>query len=91
MFSIFNNAKKKIINLPVENPIQSSSDLDKPADEEYGEDNPNRINVDIAEEESVPKKLNVLTCIESSDGKTLELDLGILESGPKQTILKVNT
>lgn len=31
MFSIFNNLKKKI-NLPVENPIQSSSDLNRHAD-----------------------------------------------------------
>ncbi|KAE9522780.1 hypothetical protein AGLY_016821 [Aphis glycines] len=88
MFSIFNKLKKKI-NLPVENPNQSSSDLNKHADEEYEEDNPNCINVDSAEEESSPTKLIVLTCIESSDVKTLELDLGILESGPNQPILKL--
>lgn len=87
MFSIFN--KVIVSNNP---PVQSTSDLDndKHADEEYGEDNPSVISVDSAEEESSQEKLIVSTCIDSSDVKTLKLDLGILDSGPKQPILKVN-
>lgn len=83
MFSIFNKVKK--VNNPlVKNPIQSTSDIDKhaDADEKYGEDNPinpSFINVDIAED-----------CIDSSEVNTLKLDLGILDSGPRQPILKVN-
>jgi len=46
--------------------------------------------VDSAEEESSREKLIVSTCIDSSDVKTLKLDLGILDSGSKQPILKVN-
>lgn len=91
MFSIFNKVKTTINNPPVKNPIQSTSD--KHADEEYGEDNPSVISVDSLEEESSQEKLIVSTCIDSSDVKTLKLDLGILDSGhsgPKQPILKVN-
>jgi len=90
MFSIFNKVKTTINNPPVKNPIQTTSDLDKHADEEYGEDNPSFNSVDSAEEESSREKLIVSTCIDSSDVKTLKLDLGILDSGPKQPILKVN-
>ncbi|XP_060847306.1 52 kDa repressor of the inhibitor of the protein kinase-like isoform X2 [Rhopalosiphum padi] len=90
MFSIFkfNKVKTTINNPPVKNAIQTTSDLDKYADEEYEEDNPSFNSVDSAEEESSREKLIVSTCIDSSDVKTLKLDLGILDSGPKQPILK---
>lgn len=92
MFSIFkfNKVKTTINNPPIKNAIQTTSDLDKNADEEYEEDNPSFNSVDSAEEESSREKLIVSTCIDSSDVKTLKLDLGILDSGPKQPILKVN-
>jgi len=92
MFSIFqfNKVKTTINNPPVKNSIQTTSDLDKHADEEYEEDNPSFNSVDSAEEESSREKLIVSTCIDSSDVKTIKLDLGILDSGPKQPILKVN-
>lgn len=92
MFSIFNKVKKTVNNPSVKNPIQSTSDLDKhvDADEEYREDNTSFISVDSAEEESSQKKLIVSTCIDSSDVISLKLHLGILDSGPKQPILKVN-
>lgn len=90
MFSIFNKLKTTINNPPVKNPIQTTSDLDKHADEEYEEDNPSFNSVDSAEKESSREKLIVSTCIDSSYVKTLKLDLGILDSGPKQPILKVN-
>ncbi|KAL4089356.1 hypothetical protein QTP88_024403 [Uroleucon formosanum] len=90
MFSIFkfNKVKTTINNPPVKNAIQTTSDLDKHADEEYEEDNPSFNSVDSAEEESGREKLIVSTCIDSSDVKTLKLDLGVLDSGPKQPILK---
>jgi len=56
MFSIFNKVKTTINNPPVKNPIQSTSDLDKHADEEYGEDNLSFISVDSSEEVSSREK-----------------------------------
>jgi len=41
-------------------------------------------------EEFSREKLIVSTCIDSSDVKTLKLDLGILGSEPKKLILEVN-
>jgi len=55
--------KRHIINQPVKNPV--SSDLNKHADEEYGEDKPNCINIDSAEVESSPEKLIVFSLTES--------------------------